>query len=336
MPTNWVNFKEIKEKVPFSEVLDHYSVTTKQKGDQWQGFCPLPGHEGEKKSPSFSVNIKKGIWQCFACKAKGNVIDFVARMEGLNPENSSDFRKAALFIQKNFINDKSNSEETEEENKSDIEEDSRPHIVNVPLDFQLKKLDPNHSYFNLRKINPDTVNHFGLGYCSKGLMAGRIVIPLHDNEGNLIGYAGRLVDDDLIDVNNPKYKFPGSREKDGNIYEFSKSKFLFNGFKIQEPVSNLIVVEGFFAFFWLFQCGYTNTVTLMGSSCSEDQAKLIMEKIKPSGTVWLMPDGDKAGEDCACQLFQFIAPYYRVKWVQLSKGIDPEDCSTEQLKQLLT
>ena len=88
MPHDWVNYKSLRAELSFIEILHHYGVELKERGEQWQGFCPLPTHEGKRRSPSFSANVGKGIWQCFGCGAKGNVIEFAARMEGLNPDES--------------------------------------------------------------------------------------------------------------------------------------------------------------------------------------------------------------------------------------------------------
>jgi DNA primase len=103
MPHEWVNYKSLREELSFIEILHHYRAELKERGEQWQGFCPLATHEGKRRSPSFSANVRKGIFQCFGCGAKGNLIEFAARMEGLNPDNPSDFRKAALFLQKTFV-----------------------------------------------------------------------------------------------------------------------------------------------------------------------------------------------------------------------------------------
>jgi DNA primase len=103
MPHEWVNYKSLRAELSFVEILHHYGVELKERGEQWQGFCPLPTHEGKRNSPSFSANVGKGIWQCFGCGAKGNLIEFAARMEGLNPDNRDDFRKAALLLQKRFV-----------------------------------------------------------------------------------------------------------------------------------------------------------------------------------------------------------------------------------------
>src|SRR5256885_1289545 len=83
--TNWIDFKELRKQLDFAKVLRHYGVELKLSGDQHHGFCPLPAHQGKKNSPSFSANIKRGIWQCFGCGEKGNLLDFAVLMERANP-----------------------------------------------------------------------------------------------------------------------------------------------------------------------------------------------------------------------------------------------------------
>lgn len=213
------------------------------------------------------------------------------------------------------------------------EGDDCPRVVNAPLSFELWGLDPDHPYLKQRGLTPETVRHFGLGYCSHGLMAGRIAIPLYDTEGRLIGYAGRIVDDAGIGEDVPKYRLPGPREQDGTVYEFSKSAFLFNSHRIGVPVSDLIVVEGFFAVFHLYQCGYPNAVALMGNSCSPYQAQLLVWMTTPDGRIWLMPDGDKAGRHCAESTLPLLAPHRSVRWVVLDHGRDPNDCASAEFAE---
>jgi hypothetical protein len=64
------------------------------------------------------------------------------------------------------------------------------------------------------------------------MMKDRIATPLHNAQGRLIGYAGRLVDDEAICDNTPKYLFPGSRERDGKQYEFHKSLVVYNLYRL--------------------------------------------------------------------------------------------------------
>jgi DNA primase len=345
MTTQWVNFKQIRESVSFEEILRGYGVELKVKGDQHQGYCPLPdhpGHQGKRQSPSFSVNLKRRIFQCFGCGAKGNAIDFVALMEGLDPQDPPQFRKAAMLIQERFLGGESASNKAPPAASTDKpppasedKPDDRPRVVNTPLDFTLTTLDPDHLYFSKRKLKPETVEYFGLGYASRGLMKDRIAIPLHDAEGRLVGYAGRLVDDAAISEEQPRYRFPGTRERDGTVHEFSKSMFLFNGHRIAGPVDRLIVVEGFFGTFWLHQYGWENVVALMGSSCGESQAELLIGHLVPSGRLWIMTDGDPAGRRCAADIMTLVAPSRSVRWARLEESRQPDDLMPDDLSRLL-
>jgi hypothetical protein len=89
--------------------------------------------------------------------------------------------------------------------------------VNAPLPFALK-LDPAHSYLAERGLGPELVELFGLGFCSRGNMAGRICIPIHNEQSELVAYAGRWPDDDVPDWQE-RYKLP---------MKFQKSRVLFN------------------------------------------------------------------------------------------------------------
>src|SRR5215469_3496287 len=100
--SDWINFKELRASLDFEQVLRHYGVEIKRKGDQHHGFCPLPGHQGKRNSPSFSANLVKGIFQCFGCGAKGNVLEFAAMMERTDVRNGTELRKVALTLKGRF------------------------------------------------------------------------------------------------------------------------------------------------------------------------------------------------------------------------------------------
>jgi DNA primase len=77
---NWVDFKAIKEAVSLEAVLEHYGLikTLRRSGAELRGRCPIHNGEG---SDTFHANTQKNAFQCFSCKARGNVLDFVAAME---------------------------------------------------------------------------------------------------------------------------------------------------------------------------------------------------------------------------------------------------------------
>jgi DNA primase len=339
MKKNWIDFKALRARLDFAAVLEHYGVEVKRKGSQHHGFCPLPNHDGKKNSPSFSANLEKGIFQCFGCGAKGNVLDFSLLMEKADPESGSALRDVAIKLQQRFCPDLGSSDEQKKpaaekpaaskppEPKSEL-----PVIVNEPLDFELKGLDAKHPYLLGRGLTTETIERFGLGFCSRGMLKDRVAIPLHDAGGRLIGYAGRVVEDATITEDNPRYRFPGERKREGQINEFRKTLFLYNGHRIKAPVDQLAVVEGFTAVWWLDQNALPNAVATMGADCSGKQAELIVSLVKPGGMVWIMPDGDKAGERHAQTLLTLISPHRAVRWMKLADGKQPTDLSGDQLK----
>ena len=98
MPTEWVDFKTVKDAVSMQMVLDHYGITNLRKsGDELRGPCPI--HKGpSRQTKNFSVNTIKNAFKCFAkdCGAHGNVLDFAAAMDG------SSIRDAAIKLRDLF------------------------------------------------------------------------------------------------------------------------------------------------------------------------------------------------------------------------------------------
>jgi DNA primase len=259
-------------------------------------------------------------------------------MEGMNPDNPQDFRKIAVLLHDRYFGSGKSEPtppkptpvpelKTEAEKKLSV-------IMNARLDFELKHLDYGHPYLKSRGFSDAVIKAFSLGYCDRGLMKGRIAIPLHDETGMLIGYAGRIVDESAINENTPRYLYPGSRERGGTRYEFHKSEFLYNGYRIKD-VADLAVVESFTAVWWLAQACIENVVALMGASCSTTQAKFILKLVPENGRIWLFPDGDPAGERMAESALKLLAPHRFVRWVKLAEGRQPTDMSPEELHTLL-
>lgn len=333
----WIDFKQLRQSLSFEAVLRHYKVEIKSKGKQHHGFCPLPNHQGKKNSPSFSANLEKGIFQCFGCQAKGNVLEFAALMENVDPADGTELRKVAVKLQERFCPTAVQPEQGPGQTKSkNIEPANQlPVVVNALLDFELKTLESTHPYLRDRGFSAETIAHFGLGFACRGSLKNRIAIPLQNHEGKLVGYAGRVVDDSTITEDNPRYRFPSKREREGTIYEFRKTLFLYNGYRITGPVHDLVVVEGFTSVWWLYQNGQVDVVATMGADCSDEQAKLIISLVKPPGHVWLMPDGNDAGAHLAQSLLVQISPHRFVRWVKLDQDRQPTDLSGEQLSALL-
>ena len=326
---DWIDFRELRKQLDFRQVLQHYGVELRIKGEQHHGFCPLPRHEGKKNSPSFSANVGRNIWQCFGCGRKGNVIDFAVLMEGLDPEKGDDVREVVRRLETSMM-----GVATTDEAKR-VDNDGRGAIINAPLDFELKGLDATHSYLFERGFTEETVKQFGLGYCGRGLLAGRVDIPLYNAEQKLVGYAGRVVNDEEISAEWPKYKFPGRRKRKGVVHEFRKSLLLYNRHRISGPVDDLVIVEGFASVWWLTQAGIGNVVALMGWSCSPSQAAAMTSILAADGRAWILADGDEAGARCATEVFQQLGTERLVRWIACPADQQPTDLMPEQLRAVL-
>ena len=324
--SEWVDFKEIKENVSMEEILDHYGLLKglKRRKDELIGFCPIHDEKHYNKN-SFCVSTVKNNWHCFSCGAGGNVLDFVAAMENV------DIRQAGLLIQKRFgvvsgedkklVKEKRKIEEPKEEKKEPEE------VVNPPLTFELKTLDPEHPYLKERGLKEETIKEFGLGFCKKGLMKGRIVIPIHNENGELVAYVGRY-------PGNPpegesKYKLPT---------KFKKSLVVFNLNRLKDKAKDerVILVEEFFDVFNLWQAGYKNVVALMGTSMTDDQEKLIVEAIGRNGRVALMFDSDEAGAKATTEVLERLIDKVYLKIIRLGQeGLQPGSLSEEEIKKAL-
>jgi DNA primase len=334
----WIDFRALREQLDFARVLDYYQVAIKRRGSQGTAPCPLPKHPPESRSPSFSVSFQKNIFQCFGCGAKGNVLDFIACMERLNPRDPQEFRKAALLAQERMLGGLPPAKPatpTPAHKPPAPASAKLPVQINEPLDFVLKNLDPQTEYLRQRGFTEETIAHFGLGYCTKGTFAGRIVIPLHDLECRLVGYAGRIIFDDAIDEQNPKYLYPARRQREGKVLEFAKSLLLYHGHALPEiPAHDLIVVQGFPAAWWLWQNGHRNVVSLMGTTCSADQAIAIFKLTVRSARIWCFTDADQNGQKCAHNFFTEVGPHRFCKWIRPSHG-QPTNCDVKQIDELL-
>ena len=337
--STWINFKELRAKLKFEDVLRHYKVEVRRKGNQHHGFCPLPTHKGKKNSPSFSADLERGIFQCFGCGAKGNILEFAVLMENASPEDGVAFRKVAVALQERFCQETGKPAAKQPKKAKDTpptKASELPVVVNPPLDFELKDLDSEHVYLRNRGFTEETITHFGLGVSSRGLLKDRLAIPLHYHDGKLIGYAGRVVDDAVITEDNPRYRFPSKREREGKILEFHKSLFLYNGYRMKLLLDDIIVVEGFASVWWLHQNGRQNVVAVMGADCSEKQAELIVSLVKSTGRVWVLGDGDEAGRRFVQSVLLQVSPHRFVRWLKIDEGKQPTDLAAEQLKTCFT
>jgi DNA primase len=199
---------------------------------------------------------------------------------------------------------------------------------NPPLKFALKSLEPEHEYLAGRGLPTDTLEAFGVGYCSgKGIMAGRIAIPIHNELGELVAYAGRWPGQPP--EGEGKYKLPMGFHKSLVVYNLHRAK-------VHAKEVGLIVVEGFFDAMRLHAAGFPNVVALMGSAMSDAQEELIVTTVGPDGKVTLMFDEDDAGWKGREEALSRLSSRVYVKVIGLGEeGRQPDSMGKDELTRVM-
>jgi hypothetical protein len=334
MKNNWVSFQTVKATVSMEMVLTRYGVTLRRlSATSLRGECPLPSHSSKVSIQSFAVQTVKNIWSCRSASCidlrgnrGGSIIDFVAAMERCT------IREAALKLQDWFqISAASPGESANSppkptnrsENGNGNRSGESVALVNKPLWFVLRDIDWSHPYLVERGITQNTAFHFGVGgFSGKGSMSGRVVIPIHNERGELVAYAGRTVDGE-----KPKYKFPANFKKSLELFNLHRAIAASNG-----PLRSVLLVEGFFDTMKLFQAGYRRVVALMGSSLSVAQEELLTIHFE---SLIVMLDGDKAGQGASEDCLRRLGSRMPTRAISISEGRQPDQLPAEKLQNLL-
>jgi DNA primase len=326
----WVSFEEIKKAVSLEMVIRHYGFELRRiNATSLRGKCPLPMHGSDTSRSSFTATFTKGVGGVWACQSRscvsaregkkgGNALDLVAIMERCS------IRDAAMKLQEWFRVETSQQAPEANVPRSEKpaplvskEEAGTPGEGNKPLTFTLQGIDPDHPYLSQRGISPETARRFGVGFFrGNGSMKGRVVIPIHDETGRLVAYAGRA-----IDGSEPKYKLPTG---------FQKSRELYNLHRAKES-DRVILVEGFFGCIKLAQAGLP-ALALMGCTMSKEQEELLVSHFD---AVWLMLDPDEAGRHALTDLVSRLSRRIWVKAFVLD-DVQPDALSFDQVNQLLS
>ena len=310
----FVDFRDIRARITMEQVLEHYGVlhTFKRTGNRLSGPCPI--HGGSNPS-QFRVDTDKNIWNCFSeCKHGGNTLDFIVRKENISIHDAA--LKACEWFNIPLDEVKTNGQsapEAEDHASPEAKATSTPAEAskpapappkpkggrpedggspqgppNPPLKFKLEKLNREHPYFEERGITLETVIDFGLGYFTgdKGLMVGRIVIPITNVKGEVVAYGGRWPGEPP-NADTPKYKLPTG---------FRKGQELFNLHRAIAEQGPLVIVEGFFDAIKVHQNGWRRVVALMGSTMTTAQEELIKQHTGRNSQIIVMLDEDDAGQ----------------------------------------
>jgi DNA primase len=311
----WVDFSAVKRTVSLEAVLRHYQIPgLRRRRDQLQGRCPI--HHGQRDD-SFRAHLTKNIFQCFACQARGNVLDFVAAIEQCS------IREAALRLQQWFGVGASRLRWDADAAAAGGQKGElvrKEEGSNRPLCFALTGVERNHLYLAQRGIDPATAAEFGVGfYPGPGLMSGRIVIPIRNLHGQLVAYAGRALDD-----RPPKYKLPAGFRKRLELFNLHRA--------VAAGTETVIVVEGYFDCMRVHQAGFPCVVALMGCTLSVAQESGLLHRFQQ---IVLMLDGDVAGRAASQAISARLSARCMVHVVCVPDGSQPDQLSCSTIRQLL-
>ena len=287
----------LKEKLNIIEVASGY-ISLERRGGSWWACCPFH-HE---KTPSFAINETDQFYHCFGCGESGDVIKFVQSME--NVEFMDAVKLLAERVNLQIPQTGFDSQKTVEQKRK---RDAVLKILNDCAHFYLNNLnsgkaDEHVAYILKRQIPSDIVRKFGLGaslnfndlpkyLLSKGYdrqdmidsgavnetdgrltdaQGGRLIYPIINAMDEVIAFGGRV----LKKTDFGKYK--NTKE----TLVFNKSKALYNinllkKLKKEQTINEVIIVEGYMDTISLYQAGIRNVVASMGTSLTQDQARLL-------------------------------------------------------------
>jgi DNA primase len=327
--------EQIRTKLDIAEVIGEVVALKPAGRGQLKGLCPFHG----EKTPSFHVQQERGFYYCFGCQAKGDVFDFVMRTQGLEFSDALQLlgQRAGIEVTPPTPKDKK---------RRDLFD-----VNNIALEFFKSHLKPvAHQYLLSRQLTEESIKTFELGYApdswdallkyalTKGisdndlLSAGlliendnkrrydrfrnRVMFPIKDFLGRVVGFSGRVLDDSL-----PKYL--NTPETD----VFKKGELLYglDTAKISIRASGeALVVEGYMDVIALHQTGFKNAVAALGATLTGEQAALLSRLDVQK--LLLAFDADDAGQRAILSgLEQSIGRNFLVRAVRVPFGKDPAD-----------
>lgn len=332
----------INELVARTDLIDLIGqrVSLKRAGSNHKGLCPFH----DEKTPSFTVSADKGFYKCFGCGAYGNAIDFVMQYE------NRDFLEAIEILAETH-----NLEIPVERNAAPAEVNHGLYDVLREADQFYRRHLREHAdviaYLKQRGIDGATAGRFGLGFAPDAwsallkhigdgpestrrlLAAGlatrndagriydrfrnRVVFPIRDGRGRVIGFGGRL-----LGPGEPKYL----NSPDTPL--FDKSRTLYGLFEARQKPGRpkrLIVVEGFIDVIALDQHGLGPALATMGTAATAENMRQLS---RLSDRVVFCFDGDRAGRDAAWRALEGILPFgggkLAIEFILLPDGDDPD------------
>ncbi len=322
--------RHIRQHINIIDVVRRY-VEVKRNGSRWVARCPFH----QEKTPSFSVNEDEGLFYCFGCQASGDLFDFYGRINGLDFKES--FTQLAVEAGLNLNNIQGGTKQdakqalarrTARQNIKRMYEIATAHFV---ANLHEEDATQCREYMERRKIAPEIVQSFGLGWAKKdwqalaqtlqkagfaesaliesGLLArsektgrgydrfrGRLMFPIRSLSQEVIAFGGRIIGDE----DEAKY----INSSDSLIYK--KGEHLYGLAQARRGITlkgSALLTEGYMDVLTLHQFGFVNAVGVLGTALTPDQVKRLSGF---TSHIVLLFDGDEAGRKAAlkaCEMF---------------------------------
>ena len=302
--------EDVKSRCDIVSTISQY-MSVKPSGSNYKGLCPFHG----EKTPSFYINTSKQIYKCFGCGEGGDVINFVMKMENL------DFIDAVKLLANRYgieINTNMDEDTKLRIEKSKKYQDIHTEAARFYFTNLIKEKNPGYQYLRTRGLDDKIIKKFGLGYSlnswntlrdyllSKGYekkdliecglfgyksetdtiydkFRNRVMFPIFDYRGNVIGFGGRVLDDSL-----PKYL----NSPDSLIFNKRLNLYGLNFARKEIKDRTVILVEGYMDLISLYQYDIKNVVATLGTALTEQQGHLIK---RYADTAIISYDSDDAG-----------------------------------------
>ncbi len=346
--------EQIKQKLNIVDVINRY-VPLKKRGRHYIACCPFHG----EKTPSFTVSEELQIYKCFGCGKAGDAFNFLEEYEKIDfKEALEELAKLAgvTLIKSTFIDNQNSKKKLLIEINQEVAKFYNYILLAHPMGKEA--LD----YIEKRGITKDTIKTFNIGFSpndsnyisnfilKKGYkindlidtgtfgksnygpglydrFQGRLVFPLPDYRGHIVGFSGRI----LPSTKNPNMaKYINSPETE--IYH--KSQMLFGLNLAKEAIrleNNVIVVEGEFDMVSPYQYGFKNIVALKGTAFTLEQLQLLR---RYTDTLILALDSDFAGNNAARKSIELAdSMEFDIKVLSLGeKYKDPDEAIKSDLE----
>lgn len=338
--------EEVREKTNIVDLIGEYIQLTK-RGKNWVGLCPFHG----EKTPSFSVSEEKQLFHCFGCGASGNAITFIMDLEN-RPFTDAVYELSQRVGISLDIMPQRNETETNQQFKPMIE--AHELAANFYRHILLNTVEGEKAltYLEERGFDRALIEQYGIGWAlddyqvltsllerkgyqlhemeEAGLIIqrddgsgffdrfrGRVMFPLWDDNGRIIGFSGRILE--RIE-NVPKYL----NSPESPIFE--KNKVLYNLHRARlniRKTGKVILFEGFMDVISASKVGVDNAIALMGTALSESH---IVKMKRIAKQLIICCDGDEAGWEAAKRFAQMaIAENVDCQIALLPNGLDPDD-----------